>query len=450
MSSRLIHSLATTDALDSAFSDRTLLQAMFDFEAALAVAEARAGVIPQSAADAIGRGAVADDLDLDHIVSATRAGGTASIPVVEALVAKVERIDADAARYVHRGATSQDVFDTALSLCIRAAWPSIEVDHARVAGVLERLAHEHAGSVMLGRTLLQPATPTTFGLKAAGWLGALSRCWRAWSSAYEDVLVLQFGGATGTLAALGADGPAVEQALAEELDLVVPDAPWHTHRDRLAAFVASAGIYAASLGKVARDITLLMQGEVREVFESGGGSSTMPHKRNPSGCAAVIAAAVRLPGLVGSMLSSMDHEHERGVGGWHAEAPVIVDVVRTSGAALSSMAHVLEHLVVDAARMRANVDATRGVIFAERVSMRLIPVVGRSEAARLVKAALAEVARTERTFADVVTQTRDIARHFAPHELPELARPEAYLGAAEAFRSRLVRASADGPSPRKR
>ena len=450
MSSRLIHSLATTDALDSAFSDRTLLQAMFDFEAALALAGARVGVIPQSAAEVIGRAAVADDLDLDRIVPATRASGTAIISVVEALLAKVERIDAGAARYVHRGATSQDVFDTALILCIRAAWPSIEVDHARVAGALGRLADAHAGSLMLGRTLLQPATPSTFGLKAAGWLGALNRCWRAWSSAYQDVLVLQFGGAAGTLAALGADGPAVEQALADELDLLVPDAPWHAHRDRLAAFVASAGIYTASLGKMARDITLLMQAEVGEVFESGGGSSTMPHKRNPSGCAAVIAGAIRLPGLVSSMLSGMDHEHERGVGGWHSEAPVIVDAVRTSGAALSAMADVLEHLTVDAVRMRANVDATRGVVLAERVSMKLIPIVGRIETTTLLNGVLAEVERTTCTLAEVVSRTADIARHFAPDELLELARPETYLGAADAFRSRLGRASADVPAPRKR
>jgi 3-carboxy-cis,cis-muconate cycloisomerase len=450
MSSRLIYSLATTDALDSAFSDRTLLQAMFDFEAALAVAEARAGLIPQLAAEVIGRAAVADDLDVDRLVAATRSSGTASIAVVDALVTRVERIDPAAAAFVHRGATSQDVFDTALILCLRAAWPSIEVDHARVAGALDRLAGAHADSVMLGRTLLQPATPTTFGLKAAGWAGAVSRGWRGWSSTYEGTLVLQFGGAAGTLAALGADGTGVEQALADELDLAVPDAPWHAHRDRLAAFVASAGIYGATLGKIARDITLLMQDEVREVSESGGGSSTMPHKRNPSGCAAVIAASIRLPGLVGSMLSSMDHEHERGVGGWHAEAPIVVDVVRTAGAALSAMAHVLEHLTVDAGRMRNNVDATRGVILAERVSMTLMPIVGRREAAVLVKRALDDVARTGRTLSEVISSSTDIARHFPPHELLALDRPEAYLGSADTFRRRLGQASADVSSPRKR
>ena len=277
---------------------------MVDFEAALARAEAGLGLIPEGAADAIGRVAVAHHLDLDDIVAGARANATASIAMVRALEARVEAADPEAARYVHLGATSQDVFDTALILCIRAAWASIESDHSRLSGALARLAETHASSVMLGRTLLQPAAPITFGLKAASWLGAVTRSWRSWAAAYDHAMVLQFGGAAGTLAALGTDGVAVEQALARELDLAVPDAPWHAHRDRLAALVAASGIYTMTLGKIARDISLLMQHEVGEAFEPGGGSSAMPHKRNPSGCAVVLAAATRMPGLVATMLAS--------------------------------------------------------------------------------------------------------------------------------------------------
>ena len=189
---------------------------------------------------------------------------------------------------------------------------------------------------MLGRTLLQPAPPITFGLKVAGWVAALVRGWRRVDSSVDAAAVLQFGGASGTLAALGDRGPAVSRALADDLGLRNPEAPWHTDRDRLAALVSACGVYTATLGKIARDISLLMQDEVGEVAERGGGSSTMPHKRNPAGCAVVLAASTRLPGLVAAFLTGMVQEHERGVGGWHAEWPTLAATVQTTGSALAA------------------------------------------------------------------------------------------------------------------
>ena len=226
--------------------------------------------------------------------------------------------------FVHWGTTSQDLSDTALVLCLAAAARILEADHARLARALRRLSETHKATVMLARTLLQPAPPITFGLKAAGWLAAASRGQARLKAAFREACVVQFGGASGTLAALGAAGPDVAKALAAELELPLPDAPWHAHRDRLAHLVGACGVYAGTLGKIARDISLLMQHEVGEASEPGGGSSSMPHKRNPAGCAIVLAAANRLPGLVSAFLSGMVQEHERGLGGWHAESSTIV------------------------------------------------------------------------------------------------------------------------------
>ncbi len=371
-----------------------------------------------------------------------------SIAVVDDLVARVGQRDAAAARYVHWGATSQDVFDTALVLCLREAWASIEADHLRVISTLDALAVRHAHTAMLGRTLLQPAVPVTFGLKAASWFGAVTRGWRAWSDAFDRTQVIQFGGAAGTLASLGAHGPAVEQALAGELDLEVPDAPWHAQRDRLAGFVAAAGVYVGALGKIAGDVALLMQPEIGEAFEGGGGSSTMPHKRNPSRCAAVRACALRMPGLVATMLSAMDHEHERAVGGWHVEASTLVDAVQTAAAATAATADVLESLTVDEARMRQNIDATRGVIFAERLVLRLAPEIGRQEATALVKGAVDESTRSGRTLADVVASTPALTDRLPAQERTELFAADSYLGSADVFRARLL-AAAGTPGSRK-
>jgi len=443
MSSPLTHGLVTTDAVGRAFADERLLAAMHRFEAALARAEAAAGVIPDAAASSIAEVALATtDADIDTLRASLRANATVSIAVVEALVARVEQVKPDAARDVHWGATSQDVYDTALILCLRDAWASIENDHLRLIAALDALAVRHAGAVMLGRTLLQPAVPTTFGLKAAGWLGGVARGWRAWSEAFDRTQVIQFGGAAGTLASLGTHGPAVEQALADELGLDVPDAPWHAHRDRLAGFVAAAGVYVGTLGKIARDVSLLMQPEIAEVAEIGGGSSTMAHKRNPSKCVAVLACAHRMPGLVATMLATMTQEHERAVGGWQAEGATLVDAVQTSAAAVAAVTDVVESLTVDEARMRQNIDATRGTVFAERLTMRIAPELGRAAAVALVKTALQESARSGRSLAEVVAATPDLTATLTASDRAHLFDATSYLGSAETFRARLLTAAA--------
>jgi 3-carboxy-cis,cis-muconate cycloisomerase len=428
---RLIDSLAATPAMADVFSDASILQAMLDFEAALARAEARTGVIPQSAADTITRLTQAEVFDAARLAQHSLRAGTMSIPLVKALTDRVHSADPESAKFVHWGATSQDVADTAMVLLLRRASAILAADHVRILSALRRLSDRHAATVMLGRTLLQPAPPITLGLKVAGWFGALKRSWARLEAAFAETMIVELGGASGTLAALDEHGMAVRAALAEELQLQNPDAPWHTHRDRLAAVMCACGIYTGSLAKMARDVSLLMQGEVGEAAEPGtdgrGGSSTMPHKRNPTACSLILAAANRVPGLVASFLFGMAQEHERGVGGWQAEWATIARVMEDTSLALASMTEVAEGLSVDASRMRANIDATCGLIFAERAMMLLAPRIGRDAAHKLL-----EEATRQAKLSDV------LAEHLSPEEIQDLNIPESYLGSAETFRKQLL------------
>jgi len=447
MAMRLIESLATTAPLAEIFSDRSILQAMLDFEVALARSEARFKIVPRSAADAIAAAAKVEEFDAAALAEAVSRAGTAAIPLVKMLTEHVRSVDPAAAGFVHWGATSQDVADTAVVLLLKRAQSILDSDIRRLEDALQGLATDHDASVMLGRTLLQPAPPTTFGLKAAGWLSAISRSHKRLDDTFAEVLVVQFGGASGTLASLGKHGIAIGRALADELDIGFPDAPWHAHRDRLAELLCACGVLTGSLGKMARDISLLMQGEVSEAAEPGGvgrgGSSTMPHKRNPIGCALTLAAAVRVPGLVASFLSAMVQEHERAVGGWQAEWPTVSGIVQATGLAIASMAEVAEGLTVDAARMRANIEATRGVIFAERAMMLLGETIGRDAAHKLLEDATRQSIKQQRHLADVLAEMPEVVRHLDSAILRELEVPERYLGVADEFRIRLL-ASARG------
>ncbi|HYL35999.1 MAG TPA: 3-carboxy-cis,cis-muconate cycloisomerase [Bryobacteraceae bacterium] len=439
---RLIDSLATTEPLAAIFSDQRVLEAMLDFEAALARAEARRNVIPQSAAEAIGKAAKSEGFDLAALARETLRAGTPAIPVVKALTERVRSSDPVAARFVHWGATSQDVTDTALILLLRSARETFAHDHARLIDALRALSDGHQSTVMLGRTLLQPAPPVTFGLKAAGWLAAVRRGWARIDTRFGEAEQVQFGGASGTAAALGDAGMAVGQALAEELGLRYPDAPWHTQRDSLAALLAACGVQCGSLGKMARDIALLMQGEVAEAAEPGGegrgGSSTMPHKRNPVSCSLALASAHRVPGLLASFLSAMVQEHERGVGGWQAEWPVVASIIQATGLAVASMAEAAEGLTVDESRMRANIDATRGTIFAERVMMLLGATLGRDVAHKLLEESARRSAAEQRRLMEVLAENPEVTRIIPAAALAKLDAPEDYLGMAKAFQKRLA------------
>jgi 3-carboxy-cis,cis-muconate cycloisomerase len=441
MGERVINSLSTTPKMAQLFSDESVLGAMFAFEVALARAEAAAGVIPAEAVAPIEAAAHAEWYDAEEIAAASLRSGTVTIPLVKALTERVRANNPSAAGWVHWGATSQDVADTAIVLLLKQARAILQSDLKRIEDALRRLSDEHAATLMLSRTLLQAAVPTTFGLKTAGWLGAVRRSRSRMEDVFQDALLIQLGGAGGTLASLGNKGTIVGEAMARELALGYPDAPWHTHRDRLAALLSALGVMTGSLGKMARDVSLMSQNEIGEVAEPAakgrGGSSAMPHKQNPVGCTLTLAAAQRLPGLVSSYLSAMVQEHERAVGGWQAEWATISSIVQSAGLAAASMAEVAEGLTVDPAHMRANVDATRGTILAERATILLSGKVGRELASALVARALASTGEA-RDFVDALAEMPEVAKALDAATLKDLRSPENYLGSAEGFRRKLA------------
>jgi 3-carboxy-cis,cis-muconate cycloisomerase len=437
MPARLIEALATTEPLADLFSDESVLRAMLQFEVALANAQAHVGVIPRSAARAIAAAQIRA-FDVSTLAHDILRAGTPAIPFVKALTQFVRRKDATAAGFVHWGATSQDLADTALVLLLKQALPILAKDLTALESSLRALSEKHKNTVMLGRTLLQPAPPITFGLKAANWLSSVRRSREKLESTFAEALVLQFGGASGTLASLGKNGPAVAHALAKEVGLDCPEAPWHTQRDRLASLICACGVLTGSLGKMARDIALMMQNEIAEVAEPAGGgrggSSTMPHKRNPIACALTLAAANRLPNLVASFLSAMSQEHERGVGGWQAEWPTVAAVIQSTGVAAASMAEAASGLWVDPKRMRANLEATNGLIFAERAMMLLAPKTGRDAAHQILESAASKSVQEGKRIASVLAEMPDATKHLNAATLSRIESPEEYLGSAENFR----------------
>jgi 3-carboxy-cis,cis-muconate cycloisomerase len=434
--------LFTTDAMREVFSDRVRVQRMLDFEAALARAEAAVGVIPSDAADTIGRCCSADEFDLARIAVAARDAGNVAIPLIAQLTERVARAEPGAQRYVHWGATSQDVIDTGLVLQLRDALGLIEKDATRVADALARQANAYRATLMAGRTWLQQALPVTLGLKLATTLVALDRHRTRLTALRARVLVLQFGGAAGTLASLGPNAIAVETALATELNLAIPALPWHTQRDNLCEAATFLGLVVATVGKLARDLALLAQTEVGEASEPAkvgrGGSSTMPQKRNPVGAAIALAAAVRVPGLVATMLTAAVQEHERGLGNWPAEWDTLPEIVLLTAGALDAMANIVEGLDVDVARMRANLEMSQGQILAEAVQMALAPSLGRDVAHDVVALASRRALTERRHLRDVLSEEPSVAAVLDRAALARLFDPQSYLGATDAFIERAL------------
>ena len=432
---RLLDPLFRTDAMCEIFSDRGHLQGMLDFEAALARAEARLGVIPKVAAPAIAAQCRAELFDLAALGRNAASAGNTAIPMVKALTALVGRKNKRAADYVHWGATSQDAMDTGLVLQLRAAIGLLEADLARLANALARLAKKHKRTPMAGRTWMQQALPVTFGLKAAGALSAVQRHRMRLRELQARVLVIQFGGAAGTLSSIGERGPAVARALAAELKLGDPGLSWHAQRDRVAEVATTLGLLVGTLGKIAQDVSLMMQTEIGEAFEPAapgrGGSSTMPHKRNPVACAVVLAAATRVPGLVSVMLAAMVQEHERGLGGWQAEWETLPDICMLTAGALEQTAHLMEGLQVDAGRMRHNLEATHGLIMAEAVSAALAPKLGRAVAHALIEGACRRAVDKKESLRDILMRDAEVGKLLSSADLKRLCDPTNYLGAAE-------------------
>ena len=431
-----------TDPGARPFTTAQRVQAMLAVEVALAEALAEAGVIPAASVPSIRAAARGEAYDLGALADAAVEAGNLLIPLVGALRQRVAKTDPAAAGHVHWGATSQDVIDTALVLHLRVAVTTVLASLDRAADGAADLARRHVATQVAGRTWLQQATPTTFGAKAAGWLDGLAGARVRLAAALDEALVVQFGGATGTLASLGPAAPAVAAALGARLGLRVPDIPWHTERGRLVAVACALGMTCGTLGKIGRDLALLAQTEVGEVTEpttAGRGiSSSMPHKRNPVAAALAVAAAVQAPGLVATMLAAMPQEHERALGGWQAEwdtLPALVDLAARSSAA---MAATLPHLVVHEHRMRANLDAEGGVARAEGLVAALAPTLGRAEAVTLVERVCAQVLADGGTLADRAGDEPRIVQALGRAGIGTALAPGSFAGASALFVQRVL------------
>ena len=432
-------SLYGTPEMRELFSDSASLQFMLEVEAALARAEAKAGLVPATVADSITAAARVENLNLTRIAESTRNIGYPIVGVVNEL----RRLAGEeASRYIHLGATTQDILDTALVVQMRQALEYIRRDVLAVARALADGAVRYRDTPMAGRTHLQQAVPISFGFKCAGWAGPLPAHLERLDQASQRMQVIQFGGAAGTLASLGADGPAVAEFLADELHLGVPDIPWHTARDRFAEIAGALALICGTLSKFAFDIALLMQTEIAEVSEPHeayrGASSTMPQKRNPIASEYVIACTRGVHALARVMLSAMTQDHERATGPWQSERLALPQCFVLTAGALAHARAIAEGMIVDTARMRRNLDAGGGLIMAEAIATELTSAIGRAAAHEAVAHACDRAISENRPLSEVLRADAALRLHLADKAIDRLTDPARYLGASRVFVDRVV------------
>jgi len=472
----------------AATDDTAWLQAMLDAEAGLARALERAGLVPAGSGEAVTAAAQAGDFSIGELGELAALTGNPVPALARALARRVPRAAAGA---VHRGATSQDILDTAAMLLARRVIEAVLADLAQASAAAAGLADAHRSTMMIGRTLLQQAVPITFGLVAAGWLTSLDEARQGLASISSQRLAVQFGGAAGTLASLGNDGPRVAALLAEDLGLALPVLPWHTDRLRIIDLAAGLARVTAVLGKIARDVTLLAQSEVGEVSEgkgSGpggggpaspdggpesavggaagpawppaaagprrGGSSAMPHKHNPVAAIAILGCTKRAPGLLATLVACAEQEQQRAAGAWHAEWEPLTALLRLTGSAASWAAELMSGLVVDASRMAANLAATKDLPLAEHVTSLLAGVLGAAQAHDLVAEAARRAVSAGLPLRDVLLAVPKLEGRLASagitaEQIESALEPAGYLGAADTFVTAALRAHAalDGGQP---
>lgn len=415
----------------AATSEGAWLAAILRVEAALAGAGSHLGLIPHNAAEAISAHCGVEGYDIGQLGREAVRYANPAAPIVNALRDKVGK---EAASFVHLGATSQDVLDTAMMLIAQKGLGLVLEDLDRAARAASTLADRHRSTLMAARTLMQQAVPTTFGLKAAGWLSAIVDARVDVARVLGTRLAVQFGGAAGTLASLRARGLEVAQTMAAELGLREPLLPWHTTRVRVVEVANALGLAAGVAGKVALDVLLLAQTEVAEVSEGAragqGGSSTLPHKHNPVQAIEILAAVRSVNAQIALLQGTMLQEHERAAGAWQAEWPALSETLRSAGGAVGRLADLLSGLEVDADRMRRNLDMTGGLIMAESVVMALSERVDGRTARTLVDRAVSVARSTGRRFVEVLKQDRDVSARLNEGELTEALNPATYLGAS--------------------
>ena len=438
----LFDTLLSTPGMIAAFDDAALIQAMLDFEAALAAAQADEGLLPRTSAQAIAAACRVDRFDIPALVAAGRRSGTLAVPLVKELTRLVAQADAEGATVVHWGSTSQDVQDSAMVLVTRTALRLLDGELATLCAHLLALGEAHLATPVLARTLLQPAQVTGFGFKVAGWLAPLVRARARLRASAADALQLQLGGAVGTLAVMGERGPAVAQRMAQALGLRAPSAAWHTQRDEWVRLGLDVALLTGSLGKIGADLALMAQGEVGELAEPSdggrGGSSAMPHKRNPVSALITLAAATRTPQHAATLLAAMGQQHERGLGNWQAELAEWPTLFLSAHGALRALNEAFAGLKVDTDRMRANIDALQGLVAAEALSIRLAGAIGRPAAHAAVEAMTRTAVAEQRHLRDVAhaaIAADPALAHLDPGELDAIFDPVAATASARRLAS---------------
>ncbi len=420
----LYQNIFYSEKVNSLYTDEALINYMLQFEAVLAKAQAKHELIPANVANTIEECCKVENINLEELIADAGLGGNVNIPLIKQLTAAVKQKDSEAAKYVHYGATSQDVIDTAIMRQAKDAVTMIAEDLKQLIRQLVSLVEEHRKTVMIGRSFMQHARPITFGYKVAGWLDALLRSQKTIQILLQQGFALQLGGAVGTLSGMQEKGLQVSETMSELLDLQNPSKPWHTERDRFVTISSALGILTGNIGKMAKDISLLMQTEIAEVFEPSatgkGGSSTMPHKRNPVGCIAILANANRVPGLVATMLSCMTHDHERATGLWHAEWETLSDIVKLTAGAVKKAVELTNGLEVDAQRMLANLELTNGLIYAENVALALADKIGKADAHELVEQCCVNAQSEGVPLKEIILKDRTIVKELNKEKIEEL------------------------------
>ena len=439
VSSGIFRDIFFTAPMRAVFADENRIQKYLDIEAALALVEARLGIIPQEAAEEIRRHCTVDQFDFARLKADTERIGYPVLPAVQQLVALCRD---GLGEWCHWGATTQDITDTATVLQIREALALLETEIVAIADALAGLAKRYRDTPMAGRSNLQQAVPITFGYKAATCLAAFERHRTRLAELRHRVLAGEFGGAAGTLSSLGGRGLEVQAALMKELGLAQPEIAWHTQRDRIAETGCFLGLVTGSCAKIAFDVKLMMQTEVEEVFEpfhqGRGSSSTMPQKRNPISSVYITATAALVRQHTAALLDAMVEDHERATGPWEIEWIAVPEIFGLAAGCLAQTRALVSGLQVDEKKMRANLDLTRGLIVSEAVMMGLGPHIGRQYAHDLVYDICRQVVATGRPLVDLLAANKEVTRHLDRAALEKLCDPANYLGEAGAMVDRVL------------
>jgi 3-carboxy-cis,cis-muconate cycloisomerase len=439
----MFDALFTDPEVDQIFTDEAIIGAMLRFEGALVQAQADLHLIPSQPAELIAHVCLNAQIDAPKTVASARDAGNPAIPLVQELSELVSSADPGAAKFVHTGATSQDVIDSAVMLQLKPALSKIGAGIEQLQRRLVELIGEHRGTVMIGRTLLQQARPITFAFKLASWLDQVTRCAAYLCEVRNRALVLQFGGAVGTLAASGEEALSVLARLAERLELAEPTISWHTARDRFFEICSACAMLSGCLSKIATDVALLMQTEVGELSERAeegrGGSSAMPHKRNPIAPTMIAAACTRVPGLLATIAAAMTQEQERAVGRWHAEWGPLTEIVGLTGGAVKQSNDLFSRLEVHSARMLENLEVTQGLVYAEEIAAVLAKQLGKPEADLLLKRACQRAKEKRCHLLEVLAWDSNVTSVIDQAALNQMFRPENALGIANELIDRVLR-----------